>query len=350
MKYFTLSFFFLFCSLTTTWGAYGIFEAGLTVNGTTYGETFNTFQGKNFSVAQGGTLDFTYAFAKTFKNGGSDVCGARIHYAVYPAAGAPSFLVNNLCFDFNIGGGGDQQWSSVGACAFAPINLASGLLAGAYKIAVYYSAPGGNCGTPVDVFLSNSGANYIADLTVDLPLAVNLTAFDAHRMPSGVELTWQTAAERDQVSYEVERSATTGAWLPIGSVIAHGTATQSASYSFTDENPLAGDNYYRLAMKDLSGKTTYSSVVRLIGKSAAWQIAPNPATDALVLRFLEKDAPEATSVRLYNAQGALALEYYITDSSPSIRVSLTGLPVGTYWLEIQLGDGARTALQTIIKQ
>ncbi len=355
MKHFTFSLFLLFCSITTSWGAYGIFQAGVTIGGTTYFDDSptsgaNTLNGKPFSVVQGGTLNLTYAFVKTFKNGGSDVCGGRMHYAVYPAAGSPTFTTQTLCFDFNIGGGGDQQWSS-NACPFTAINLAAALPVGNYKIAVYYSAPGGNCTTPVDVFLSNGGANYIADLTITVAMAANLTAFDARRMETGIELSWQTATERDQAAYEIQRRTTSGAWLPLGVVNAQGTATEPANYVFTDAKPLVGDNYYRLAMQDLTGKTTYSPVVRVAGKSAsAWQVAPNPATDQLVLRFLEKEMPAVTLVRLYNAQGALALEYNIPDNASFISVPLGSLSAGTYWLEIQSADGVRTALQTIIKQ
>lgn len=349
MKRFTILFFALACSFTTVWGAYGIFEAGVTIDGFTYVEGPGTsLQGQAFSVAQNGTLNLTYAYVKTFKNGGSDVCGANLNYAVYPAAGAPSFTTTALCFDFNIGGGGDQQWSS-GPCPLTPVNLAAGLTPGNYKIAVYYSAAGGSCPAVANTFLSNSGANYIADLTIGLPLSINLTAFDARRMETGVELNWQTATERNQASYEIERRATNGGWLTLGSVKSHGNAIEAANYTFTDANPLTSDSYYRLAMKDLEGKTTYSSVVRVEGKyTSAWQVAPNPATDELVLRFVEKDAPENATIRMYNAQGMLALEYQT--NGVSTRIPLTGLSAGTYWLEIQSGDGVRTALQQVIKQ
>ncbi len=349
MKRFTILLFAL-VSFFTAQGAYGIFQAGVTIDGFTYYEDSptsgaNTLNGQNFAVAQGGTLNLTFAYVKTYKNGVSDVCGARMIYAVYPAAGSPSFITKTLCFDFNINGS-DQQWSS-NACAFS-VNLASGLTPGNYKIAVYYAAPGGNCGAPADVFLSNSGANYVANLTIGVPLPVSLIAFEAGRMETGIKLTWQTAAERDHASYGVERRSATDTWLSLGMVKAQGTATESATYSFYDVKPLSGDNYYRLAMQDLVGKTTYSSIVRVAGKSSSWQVGPNPATDELVLNFVEKDAPETTLIQLYNAQGALALEYRAGGSS--IHLPLTNLPIGTYWLEIQAGDGVRTALQTIIKQ
>lgn len=353
LKRFTLLF-ALVCSLTTVWGAYGIFQAGVIVGGTTYFDNSvppspNTFNGQNFSVQQGNMLNLSFAFVKTFKNGGSDVCGARVHYAVYPAGGAPSFIAQTLCFGSNLGNG-DQEWNSTN-CPFS-VNLAAGLSPGMYKIEIFYSAPGGNCGAPVDAFLSNGGANYIANLTVtSVPLAVQLTAFDARRNETGVELTWQANAERDHAAYQVERRTATGEWAELGEVKARGTATAAASYTFTDARPSSGDNYYRLAMEDLQGKTTHSAVVRVDARyTSAWQLSPNPATEVLVLRFMENEAPANTLIRLYNAQGSLALQYNAGEGATSITVPLTSLAAGMYWLDIQSGDGMRTALQPVIKQ
>lgn len=343
MKHFTLSLFALLCSFTA-WCNYGIFQAGVTIDGTTYVEGgAPSLNGQNFSVVQGGTFNLSFAFVKTFKNGFDDVCGARMHYAVYPAAGSPTFTTKTLCFFANLPATGDQEWNSTN-CPFTAVNLAASLGVGSYKIAVYYSAPGGNCGAPADAFFSNGGNNYVANLTITVPLAINLTAFDARRIETGVKLTWQVSAERDHASYKVERRATNGAWLPLGVVQANGTAAESANYTFMDVKPLTGDNYYRLAMNDLAGKTTYSPVVLVKGKSAAtWQVAPNPATDEFILRSVEEGLSEVSLVRLYNAQGVLALEYHVADNSSAIRVPLTGLAVGTYWLEIQSADGVRAA-------
>ena len=353
MKNFTLSLFACLCSFTA-WGAYGIFQGGVTVGGTTYFDNSvppspSTFNGQAFSVVQGGTLNLTFAFVKTFKNGGSDVCGAKMHYAVYPTAGAPSFTAITLCFFANLGGGGDQEWNSTN-CPFGPINLASGLMPGNYKIAVFYSAPGGNCGTPANVFQNNGGANYVADLTITVPLAINLTAFDAQRSEAGVQLTWQATAERDHAAYDVERRATNGQWLPLGTVKTSGPTTTITDYAFTDVRPLTGDNYYRLAMRDIQGKITFSHVVLVKAQYASpWQVSPNPASDALTLRFVEQEAPEAALIQLYNAQGALVLAQRAVDGDAVIRVPLTGLASGVYRLEIQSGDGVRVTSQTVIK-
>ncbi|MFN4255776.1 MAG: MopE-related protein, partial [Saprospiraceae bacterium] len=122
----------------------GIFESYVVINDVFYdlqNATANPdFPAFNFgSIPTTGTLEFSGGEIKTYKNGGANICGGKIWYSIYPSAGSPTTWVPvNLPFAENLSNPGDQRWATTAGTA----NLANGLSAGSYKIAVYVSASG----------------------------------------------------------------------------------------------------------------------------------------------------------------------------------------------------------------
>ncbi|HEY4153930.1 MAG TPA: T9SS type A sorting domain-containing protein [Puia sp.] len=93
-------------------------------------------------------------------------------------------------------------------------------------------------------------------------LPVVLVQFLATRNADGsIKLSWATAEEINSASFEVERSADQGTWEKIGTVAAKGYSSTTANYSYIDQSPFPGNNYYRLKMIDLDGRFKYSKVV-----------------------------------------------------------------------------------------
>ena len=103
---------------------------------------------------------------KTYKNGASNVCSARINYRVYRTCDAPgAFTAVSLPFSCNfpcsgLNNAGDQKWSQ----ASNSTNVLSGLTAsGTYVIEVYWDATGDDAGGCTGTkFASNGGVNYRA--------------------------------------------------------------------------------------------------------------------------------------------------------------------------------------------
>jgi len=313
----------------------GVFEGGIIVNGVTYFETGNTFQGKSFSITEGGTLNMTYAYAKTFKNGGWDVCSARMNYAVYPTGGSPSFTVRNLPFGSNLGGG-DQQWN-----ATFTVNLASGLTAGTYNIAIYYDATVGvssGCSSPLSRFLSNGGANYIATLTVNVPLPVQLQSFSAEKTNNDVFLNWATASETNNQYFQVEHQSAGQDWSVLGRINGKGNSSASQHYNFTHRNPANGLHYYRLQQVDLNGKSTYSPITSIDFQSGTKVLlSPNPLSgDQLSIQL--PDAETAHQLRLFNLQGQLLKSWSIEAGAATWQnLDVGGVARGLLFLQMDGG-------------
>lgn len=93
------------------------------------------------------------------------------------------------------------------------------------------------------------------------PLPVELISFKGAASRNGIELAWETASEKDNSHFEVERSADGSAFEQVGNVKGHGNSSTKISYRFTDDIPLPGQNYYRLKQVDYNGQHEYSRVI-----------------------------------------------------------------------------------------
>ena len=85
-------------------------------------------------------------------------------------------------------------------------------------------------------------------------LPVELSSFTASENAGKSQLEWTTLTETNNRGFQVERSANGSEWMKIGFVFSkasEGNSTQKLQYSYTDNNPLHGDNYYRLKQYDL---------------------------------------------------------------------------------------------------
>ena len=112
------------------------------------------------------TLTLNGGELKTYKNGGSNVCGGHLQYRVWLIGeGAGSFSAVNLNYASELGGG-NQKWDETGAA----IDLLSGLSTpGDYFLEVYWDASGseydpGGCGEIK--YDSDSGNNFQAIFTI----------------------------------------------------------------------------------------------------------------------------------------------------------------------------------------
>jgi hypothetical protein len=115
-----------------------------------------------------------------------------------------------------------------------------------------------NNGTLVNFALNASASNYVASSLVALP--VTYAGFTATKNGSNALLQWQTQQEQNSLSFIIERSSDGKEFTGIGQVAAAGNSSLVQSYSFTDETPRKGKNYYRLNQVDLDGRSNYSSI------------------------------------------------------------------------------------------
>lgn len=84
------------------------------------------------------------------------------------------------------------------------------------------------------------------------PLPIELHNFNCKSFQKKVELNWSTSTEKDNAYFAIERSADGINFDEIGRVEGAGTSTSAKNYSFTDNLPTRGVNYYRLKQIDFN--------------------------------------------------------------------------------------------------
>lgn len=164
-----------------------------------------------------------------------------------------------------------------------------------------------------------------ATLNILTALPLTLVEFSGEAKGDKAVLKWKTADEENTSVFEVERSADGVSYTKVGTVATMGTGAHS--YSFTDENPAAGNNYYRLKMVDKDGKFTYSKseLVKIAAKGGI-QIAPSPA-NSFVKLTVQNQSLIGQRAQVYNTAGILVANVVLTSST---QINISNWPNGIY--------------------
>jgi hypothetical protein len=168
-----------------------------------------------------------------------------------------------------------------------------------------------------------------------VPLPLTLLQFTGVPQGKAVVLQWKTIDELNTSQYIVERGSDGTVFSTIGTVPAKDQAGEN-DYGFTDGQPLAGNNFYRLRMTNMDGSFTYSPIVSIQQSvlAGAYFVYPNP------VRGL-------TSV-LFNAGAAGKYTMQVIDPLGRLLQVLNGVSVaGANKVDIDMGACA-AGIYTIV--
>jgi hypothetical protein len=187
----------------------------------------------------------------------------------------------------------------------------------------------------------NVANTYIAAIA----LPIELTNFTAKPNNSTVNLAWQTASEKGNSHFDIERSANGKDWAKIGMVKGSGTTQQKVDYRFMDEGPLSILNYYRLKQVDLDGQFNYSPVVTaVVGKGKLKGIFPNPTTDKVTL--VGNDLTNDDVVTIFDLNGRNIKTQKVSGS----QIDVSDLAKGFYILSVSDINGQSVDRVRFVKQ
>jgi hypothetical protein len=185
----------------------------------------------------------------------------------------------------------------------------------------------------------------------NVSLSLDLLTFEAQGTGKTTLLKWHTSSEKDFDGFNIERSVEGKTFEKVGFVKSAGTS--KGTYSFTDEVPLSGVNYYRLKMMNTDGSFTYSpvrSVVLAEGKTTNVSVVPNPAKEQVYVKLNVKEAKTITLV-LVDITGKTLMSERKTLGSGfnELSLSLNNYPQGLYFLKIVDANTTETHRLVIAK-
>ncbi|MEL6944906.1 MAG: hypothetical protein AAFO82_19800, partial [Bacteroidota bacterium] len=112
----------------------------------------------------------------------------------------------------------------------------------------------------VESVQTGCSTEFMGEITSSCVLPVELIDFKAiAERGTGVWLKWATASEINSDVFLIEKSQDGNIFKEIGKLKAAGNSFKKLDYSYLDENPFEGNNYYRLKQVDLDGQYEYST-------------------------------------------------------------------------------------------
>ena len=176
-----------------------------------------------------------------------------------------------------------------------------------------------------------------------VPLPVTLINFAARAEGSKTLLSWQTATEINNDRFEIERSNNGITFSKIGQVAGAGNSSILLSYQYYDENPLKGNNYYRLRQVDIDGRFNYSPTRLVNFKGNTYFVILNNPTSGtpIIVKTTETNA----TLSIFDESGKKIKDLQMTGNSISITVD--PLSNGIYLLVLHK-DGAVKAAEKFV--
>ena len=199
-------------------------------------------------------------------------------------------------------------------------------------------------------------------VSVPGPLPIKLFSFTGFAKGNSNMLQWQTATESNNYGFDIERSVDGISFTTIGNVSSkakNGNSIQLLSYNYSDYvagEPVQQSFIYRLKQIDYDGRSTYSPIVRIAGKSMpnvlTFSTYPNPSMGLINLNMATGSTiDEPLNITLLNASGAVALtrSFEVKAGQLDASLDLSALPAGIYYMQLRCNSAPAQVQQVVLQ-
>jgi hypothetical protein len=184
-------------------------------------------------------------------------------------------------------------------------------------------------------------------------LPIKLLQFSAIPVAGQVRLEWELSRDSDPSEFIVERSNDGRQFAPYLEVGARQGTTRNDRIWFqaTDNDPFSTRTYYRLAMRDLQQKLSYSSVLRVENTADAsghWRLYPTLLTGDFI-NLIIPPGKQVQEWKLYDMNGRLMSQGRtgtgIQGQVLAIKPFVSRPPCGIYLLQVMDKNGETHTLR-----
>jgi hypothetical protein len=183
-----------------------------------------------------------------------------------------------------------------------------------------------------------------------------IMSFNGQVTNNAANLTWVMENETNSKWFVIERSGDDGEYDSIGVVTGINNNNSTSTYTYSDNNMLNGNNYYRLRMVDMDNVVRYSKIVSLYDlqqtetASSKMTIFPNPAA-ATINYTVASSSNQQVIVQVYNLAGVVLLtaEQQLNAGNNVQTIAVSSLKAGNYFLKITNVEGSSQYVQPFVK-
>jgi hypothetical protein len=208
--------------------------------------------------------------------------------------------------------------------------------------------------TRVD-FLVSADAGYYAPNRFRIvfrplaPVPVTFLSITAEKQNSKALVSWKVENEVSINHYEIERSLDGRNFTIVGNT----TASQATSYSFMDNQPSKGINFYRIRSVGQDGSTKYSNVAKVnFEQQPLLSIYPNPIPENRMTSLNFEGYTDGNyQLKVFNALGQVMMSKTIRHTGVSSNHQLSfgkRWSQGQYTIEVIGPDMSKTILKVLL--
>jgi hypothetical protein len=160
------------------------------------------------------------------------------------------------------------------------------------------------CGGCLPITTSTNATLFTYSVQGVLPITfVNFTGREG---PAIIRLFWASAQESNMDRYEIYRSRNSLLFEKAGTVAAIGNSPGRTDYFFTDQQPVTGNNYYKITAIDKSGKSVSTSIIRVLFGiyDNSVVVFSNPVSNIINVRVVDIVRGEY-AIRVFDNSGKL---------------------------------------------
>jgi hypothetical protein len=224
--------------------------------------------------------------------------------------------------DLRLVGWDGTQWIDLSGIANASGNIENSTLSGTI---------------PAGITISALGIG-----SVNTPLPVQFSAFDAYADNCNVQLNWSTAIEVNNDYFIAERSHDGRVFTEIGRIQGAGNSSQRRDYTYTDEHPEDGMNYYRIQQVDKDSKHTSTHVKQVyVHCSGDDVIKVFPTVSNNTVNVLLPKRYEDATVTVLTTLGQ-KINVPMEKINGSYRINIAPLAAAMYMIHVQKGEESNT--------
>ncbi len=184
-------------------------------------------------------------------------------------------------------------------------------------------------------------------------LPIELIDFHADCNGNSAEIYWSTATETNNDYFVLEKSANAINFTEVAQIAGAGNSIEMQNYSYTDNNLISGNTYYRLRQTDFDGTENISEIIVVNCKTEEnsdelkLSVYPNPFGSEFSL-ILENFAGE-TNVEIFDMLGKLVYtkQFNIGNDYFDTKINID-LPATTYNLRVT--SGVEVANVKVVRQ
>lgn len=187
-----------------------------------------------------------------------------------------------------------------------------------------------------------------SEVSAPVPLPVTYSYINGEQIGLRNKINWGTEVESNSSHFIVTRLEEGGEFVGLGQRTAAGTSADQHTYSFYDDNPQPGINFYRLEQVDFNGASTFSSVVQVsfnVNDLGLIAVYPNPLTEGKSLNVKFRSGNEKRlTLQIIDLQGRIITqqEHEITTEISNLQIPSETLPYGMYICRVVAGNQAWT--------